>query len=111
MEKDTISLQVVLQKRLTKRSKKLLGKIGKNFKAHSVPLKDYFQQTERGVLEQECDSSEAKRDMESIFTFLWQNNYKLIFKHICLRHIPTKHVQSDPVSNCKYSTKVFSSES
>lgn len=42
MEKDAISLQVVLQKRLIKRSKKLLGKIGKNFKAHSVPLKDYF---------------------------------------------------------------------
>lgn len=42
MEKDTISLQVVLQKTLIKRSKKLLGKIGTNLKAHGVPSKDYF---------------------------------------------------------------------
>lgn len=42
MEKDTISLQLVLPKRLIKRSKELLGKIGTNIKAHTVPLKDYF---------------------------------------------------------------------
>lgn len=42
MGKDTVSLQLVLPKRLIKRSKKLLGKIGTNIKAHTVPLKDYF---------------------------------------------------------------------
>lgn len=42
MEKDTVSLHLVFPKRLNKRGKKLLGKIGTNIKAHAVPLKDYF---------------------------------------------------------------------
>lgn len=42
MEKGTISLQLVLPKRLIKRSKKLLGKVRTNIKAHTVRLKDYF---------------------------------------------------------------------